>query len=32
MEINFDLDLLAICNDGYINSGMVKEFLEETQV
>ena len=27
MEIN--LDLLAICNDGYINSGMVKEFLEE---
>lgn len=29
MEINFELDLLATCNDGYINSGMVKEFLEE---
>lgn len=28
MEVNFELDLLAICNDGYINSGMVKEFLE----
>lgn len=28
MEINFELDLLAVCNDGYINSGMVKEFLE----
>lgn len=29
MEINFELDLLAVCNDGYINSGMVKEFLKE---
>ena len=29
MEINFDLDLLAVCNDVYINSGMVKKFLEE---
>ena len=29
MEINFELDLLTVCNDGYINSGMVKEFLEE---
>lgn len=31
MKVNFELDLLAICNDGYINSGMVKEFLEENQ-
>lgn len=26
MEINFELNLLAVCNDGYINSGINKSY------